>query len=152
MRCDGGSNLYTCDTPGCSGWKEVITPDGYVCHDCADKLEKQYERGENAKLLADGGITQQFAVDHVDPQNLTIEQKPALVETRDSLVYVADVKLRDSGWLYYREWCGDSGYLPPHQVSRIKFVPTEWNDDRDTKRVADEEMVRQAISDREGST
>ncbi|WP_049953999.1 helix-turn-helix transcriptional regulator [Halostagnicola larsenii] len=51
---DGGSNLYTCDTPQCDGWKEVVTPDGYVCHDCADELEKKYEA--EPRLLADGGI------------------------------------------------------------------------------------------------
>ncbi|MCU4926634.1 hypothetical protein OB905_11685 [Halobacteria archaeon AArc-dxtr1] len=53
---DGGSNLYTCETPGCKNWKEVVTPDGYVCHHCAGKLEQQYEEvGEKPVLLADGG-------------------------------------------------------------------------------------------------
>ena len=54
---DGGSNLYTCDTPQCDGLKEVVTPDGYVCHPCADELEEQYQNtGQDAKLLTDGGV------------------------------------------------------------------------------------------------
>ena len=33
-----GENPYECDTPNCSGDKEVITPDGYVCDFCAARL------------------------------------------------------------------------------------------------------------------
>ncbi|MEY7850884.1 hypothetical protein AB7C87_16990 [Natrarchaeobius sp. A-rgal3] len=46
--------LYTCDTPGCDGLKEVITPDGYVCRDCADELAKGYDA--EPEMVADGGI------------------------------------------------------------------------------------------------
>ncbi|MBZ6495996.1 helix-turn-helix transcriptional regulator [Natrinema longum] len=49
-----GHPLYSCDTPGCDGWKEVITPDGYVCEDCADELATDYEA--EPELVADGGI------------------------------------------------------------------------------------------------
>ncbi|ELZ07322.1 helix-turn-helix transcriptional regulator [Natrialba aegyptia] len=45
---------YTCDTPGCDGWKEVFTPDGYVCEDCADELAQEYDA--EPELVADGGI------------------------------------------------------------------------------------------------
>lgn len=53
---DGGASLYACDTPDCDGEKEVITPDGYVCRDCADALAVQYvevDRGDG--LVTDGG-------------------------------------------------------------------------------------------------
>jgi hypothetical protein len=55
---DGGRELYTCDTPTCDGEKEVTTPDGYVCRDCADELALQYEevaRGERAATDGGGG-------------------------------------------------------------------------------------------------
>ncbi|RZH66522.1 helix-turn-helix transcriptional regulator [Natrinema altunense] len=48
-----GHTLYACDTPGCTSWKAVFTPDGYVCQQCADKLEQQYE--SEPELVADGG-------------------------------------------------------------------------------------------------
>ncbi|WP_251329599.1 hypothetical protein [Haloplanus pelagicus] len=57
VETDGGRNLYTCDTPTCDGEKEVITPDGYVCRDCADALAVQYEevdRGDG--VVSDGGL------------------------------------------------------------------------------------------------
>ncbi|SEW01161.1 hypothetical protein [Natrinema salifodinae] len=38
-----GYSLYSCDTPRCTGLKEVITPDGYLCEDCADELAAEYE-------------------------------------------------------------------------------------------------------------
>ncbi|WIV67521.1 hypothetical protein [Natrialbaceae archaeon AArc-T1-2] len=44
---------YRCDTPGCDGWQEVITPDGYVCRVCANALERQYESKEP---IPDGGV------------------------------------------------------------------------------------------------
>lgn len=50
---DGGQSIYACDTPHCDSLKEVVTPDGYVCHDCANELARQYE---NIELLADGGV------------------------------------------------------------------------------------------------
>ncbi|WP_254763381.1 helix-turn-helix transcriptional regulator [Natrinema marinum] len=49
-----GRSPYTCDTPGCTNWKEVFTPDGYVCEDCADELAEDYEA--EPELVADGGI------------------------------------------------------------------------------------------------
>ncbi|AXR77708.1 PadR family transcriptional regulator [Natrarchaeobaculum sulfurireducens] len=49
------AHLYTCDTPECNGLKEVITPDGYVCHDCADELVTEYEA--EPELIADGGTS-----------------------------------------------------------------------------------------------
>ncbi|APW99374.1 PadR family transcriptional regulator [Halobiforma lacisalsi AJ5] len=49
-----GHPLYSCDTPQCSGLKEIITPDGYVCQDCADELEAQYEA--EPEIVADGGV------------------------------------------------------------------------------------------------
>jgi len=61
---DGGHDLYACETPGCDGEKEVITPDGYVCHDCADELAEKYESEEDAKLLTDGGTDQQTQTYH----------------------------------------------------------------------------------------
>ncbi|AXR82294.1 Transcriptional regulator, PadR family [Natrarchaeobaculum sulfurireducens] len=33
----------------------MFTPDGYVCHDCADELAIEYEA--EPELIADGGIT-----------------------------------------------------------------------------------------------
>ncbi|ELY99455.1 helix-turn-helix transcriptional regulator [Natrialba asiatica] len=45
---------YTCDTPGCTNWKEVFTPDGYVCEDCAGELAEDYDA--EPELVADGGI------------------------------------------------------------------------------------------------
>ena len=59
---DGGHDLYACETPHCDGEKEVVTPDGYVCHDCADKLEDQYE--SEAKLLTDGGTERETKTFH----------------------------------------------------------------------------------------
>jgi DNA-directed RNA polymerase subunit RPC12/RpoP len=50
----GRGGHHTCDTPTCAGDKEVITPDGYVCRDCADVLGVQYESDTN-DLRADGG-------------------------------------------------------------------------------------------------
>ncbi|WP_455448590.1 helix-turn-helix transcriptional regulator [Natrinema thermotolerans] len=50
-----GRSPYTCDTPGCTNWKAVFTPDGYVCEDCADELAEDYEA--EPELVADGGIT-----------------------------------------------------------------------------------------------
>lgn len=50
-----GYGLYSCDTPGCKGLKGVITPDGYVCRDCAGELEQTYEA--TPELVADGGTT-----------------------------------------------------------------------------------------------
>ncbi|WP_245800517.1 hypothetical protein [Natrinema saccharevitans] len=49
-----GNSLYSCETPSCDGWKEVITPDGYVCEDCAAELEQQYEAGP--EIATDGGV------------------------------------------------------------------------------------------------
>ncbi|RZH69638.1 PadR family transcriptional regulator, partial [Natrinema altunense] len=45
---------YTCDTPGCTNWKAVFTPDGYVCEDCAAELATDYDA--EPELVADGGI------------------------------------------------------------------------------------------------
>jgi len=53
---DGGRGLYTCDTPTCDGEKEVTTPDGYVCRDCADELALQYEEVDRGdEIVTDGG-------------------------------------------------------------------------------------------------
>ncbi|AFZ71436.1 helix-turn-helix transcriptional regulator [Natronobacterium gregoryi] len=49
----GDYGLYSCDTPGCDNLKEVVTPDGYVCHDCSDELAEGYEA--EPELIADGG-------------------------------------------------------------------------------------------------
>ncbi|MGQ3412060.1 hypothetical protein ACT4ML_07320 [Natrinema sp. LN54] len=49
-----GNSLYSCDTPDCDGWKEVITPDGYVCEDCAAELEQQYEA--EPEIATDGSV------------------------------------------------------------------------------------------------
>lgn len=54
---DGGRGLYTCDTPTCDGEKEVTTPDGYVCRDCADELAAKYEEVDRRERTAtDGGV------------------------------------------------------------------------------------------------
>lgn len=57
-------SLYGCDTPGCDGWKEVITPDGYVCRECAAELETHYEA--TPELVADGGVVLTDFVDESD--------------------------------------------------------------------------------------
>jgi len=42
------SGINNCDTPGCTAEREVVTPSGYVCRECADKHADDV-------LLADGG-------------------------------------------------------------------------------------------------
>ena len=59
-----GNSVYSCDTPNCDGWKEVITPDGYVCRDCADELEESYEA--TPQLVTDGGAVLADFVDDAD--------------------------------------------------------------------------------------
>ena len=68
-----------------------------------------------------------------------------MLETRDSLVYLADVTVRDSGWLEYTEWSGERGLLPPRECGRVKFVPTERVDDELRRRVASETLRRRAL-------
>ena len=53
---DGGTQLPACETPTCDGGKEVVTPDGYVCRDCAEALAAEYERvAADERTVADGG-------------------------------------------------------------------------------------------------
>lgn len=43
---------YACDTGGCDGDREVATPDGYVCRDCAARLAAEIREHEEH---TDGG-------------------------------------------------------------------------------------------------
>ncbi len=79
------NSLYSCDTPGCDGWKEVITPDGYVCRDCADKLEEYYEA--EPELVTDGGV----AVDDTDTfaDELETPEDPGAIRLPHSFLVTA---------------------------------------------------------------
>ena len=80
----------------------------------------------------------------VDPCDLPSGFTPAFVETRDQLLYLANVTVRESGWLEFTEWTGDSGMLPPHQCGKVKFVATEFVESGLRCRVADDDLRRQA--------
>lgn len=90
--------------------------------------------------------------DPVDPDNL-INERPALVEvTQQGTVYVADARVRDSGWLRVKEWDGQRAMVPPHRVETVRRVETERHGERDAqgmrpKRVADEKWREEAKQD-----
>ncbi|MFC6716251.1 hypothetical protein ACFQGT_07900 [Natrialbaceae archaeon GCM10025810] len=86
--------------------------------------------------------------EQVDPRDLPTGFTPAVLELRDDLVYVADVSLHDSGWLEFVEWTGERGLLPPHQCGRVKFVPTEV-DEQMRRRVGIDDLRSRALPKRE---
>ncbi|MFC7131641.1 MULTISPECIES: hypothetical protein [Salinibaculum] len=89
------------------------------------------------------------APDSVDPERLG-SRKPALVDVvNQGPVYVADARVRESGWVYVREWNGTSANLPPQRVKQIRRIHTERYGERDgtgmrPKRVADEDWRERA--------
>lgn len=89
---DGGRDLYSCDTPTCDGEKEVITPDGYVCRDCADALAVQYEEVERGDGVAtDGGLLTGGSVYHVVCSDCTFEK---VISERHHAARAVDVHRR----------------------------------------------------------
>jgi hypothetical protein len=90
--------------------------------------------------------------DAVDPEDL-INERPAVVEvTKQGTVYVADARVRDSGWLRVKEWDGQRAMVPPHRVVAVRRVETEHYGERDTDgrrsiRVADEKWRQEAKQD-----
>ncbi|MFP8952422.1 hypothetical protein ACLI4Z_05520 [Natrialbaceae archaeon A-arb3/5] len=89
--------------------------------------------------------------ERVDPRDLPSGFSPAFIEARDSLVYVANATVRESGWLEFTEWNGTTGMLPPRACGPVKFVATEHVDDDLRRRVADDARREQALAPTEVS-
>ncbi|WP_049928671.1 hypothetical protein [Halopiger goleimassiliensis] len=49
----GPADISSCDTPTCDGDAAVITPEGYVCDSCADKIAAAYEQARDRDLETD---------------------------------------------------------------------------------------------------
>ncbi|GGM26941.1 hypothetical protein [Haloarcula argentinensis] len=88
--------------------------------------------------------------DDPDPENLTAANKPAVVDVDGAgNVYVAAAKVHDNGWLWLKQWDGQTLKLPPHRVQAIQYIQTERYGERDAdgfmpERIADEDWRRRA--------
>ncbi|GGK63420.1 hypothetical protein [Haloarcula sebkhae] len=88
--------------------------------------------------------------DNPDPENLTNVDKPAVVDVDGAgNVYVASAKVRDNGWLWLKQWDGQTFKLPPHRVNAVQRIRKERYgvaDDRGMKpqRIADKNWRRRA--------
>ncbi|WP_161973180.1 hypothetical protein [Halostella litorea] len=128
---DGGRDLYACETPGCDGEKEVVTPDGYVCQSCADALAEQYESDEHdPRLLTDGGQSGNAYSENADPLDLRNYQNPAVVTSKSpeesfEKTSVVHANERDSGTLRIIEFDGTTRLLPAWRWCDVRFLETE---------------------------
>jgi len=59
-----------------------------------------------------------------DPENLG-SASPSVVHLDDKQVYVADARVRDNGWLWFKQWDGSTAKVPPHRVQTVQRIRTE---------------------------
>jgi len=85
-----------------------------------------------------------------DPENLYNSDRPAVVDVDGAgNVFVVAAKVRDNGWLWLKQWDGQTLKLPPHRVQAIQYIKTERYGEADkegikAKRVADRDWRRRA--------
>jgi len=88
--------------------------------------------------------------DTPNPADLTNVDKPAVVDVDgQGNVYVASAKVRDNGWLWLKQWDGQTFKLPPHRVNAVQRIRKERYGEADNsgmkpQRIADEDWRRRA--------
>ncbi|MEA5388325.1 hypothetical protein VB779_15635 [Haloarculaceae archaeon H-GB11] len=92
--------------------------------------------------------------ERVDPDDLPDRYTPAIVQIRgQGPVFVADYVTLDSGWLRVTEWTRGRAKLPPHRVSAVREVRTEYHGEphqgteNRPKRIVDDEWREEARDD-----
>jgi len=90
--------------------------------------------------MTDGGR------DVLDPRHLSNSASPAYVYLDDGERYVYSHTVRDSGWLWVKDWQGQSTLYPPHRVERIERVAVERTREgnKSTLAIVDDEARREA--------
>jgi len=89
--------------------------------------------------------------DNPDPENLTNADRPAVVDVEDGRnVFVASAKVRDNGWLWLKQWDGQTFKLPPQRVQAVQRIQKERYGEADSEgfkpqRIADEGWRRRAM-------
>jgi len=88
--------------------------------------------------------------DNPDPENLTNADKPAVVDVDGSgNVYVVSAKVRENGWLWLKQWDGQTLKLPPHRVNAVQRIRKERYGEAGSsgmkpQRIEDEDWRRRA--------
>ena len=144
----------TCDWHG-----HATYPNALVTKAEAERHDERVHDGEEhadvemVRVSTDGSGEIAPEDDRVDPGNLPESHTPALVDVDgQGPVYVADIIIRENGWVSVREWTGDRCKLPPHRVLAVRNIPTERYGERDdhgyrSKRVASEKWREEARAD-----
>jgi hypothetical protein len=86
-----------------------------------------------------------------DPENLLNSEKPAVVDIDDGPnVFVASAKVRENGWLWLKQWDGETFKIPPHRIRAVHRIRKEpyGESERDgvkKRRVSDADWRQRAM-------
>lgn len=77
------------------------------------------------RVMTDGGR------DLKDPSSLSRHDTPAVVHLRGGKEFVAKHDVRDSGWLWVKDWQEQQTLYPPHRIERIERLELTVNERED---------------------